>query len=143
MPALPDGPNVIPEISMYKHLLPLFSAAALATASFAAAADTAEMIAPETAARFAGKDGMVCGKVEKARYAEGSEGQPTFLHMGGAFPRHTFSARIAGANRSKFGFPLETLEGKTVCVIGRIQRDASRAEIEVSSPAGLKLANIK
>nr|WP_089153115.1 hypothetical protein [Stenotrophomonas pictorum] len=101
------------------------------------------MIPPENAARFAGKDGMVCGKVEKARYAEGSEGQPTFLHMGGAFPRHTFSARIAGANRGKFGFPLESLEGKTVCVIGKIQRDASRAEIEVTAPSGLKLANIK
>ncbi len=57
--------------------------------------------------------------------------------------RATPSARIAGENRSKFSFPLETLEGKTVCVIGKIQRDASRAEIEVSSPAGLKLANIK
>ena len=128
---------------MYKSLLPLLTAAALATTSFAAAADTAEMIPPENAARFAGRDGMVCGKVEKARYAEGSEGQPTFLHMGGAFPRHTFSARISGANRSKFSFPLESLEGKTVCVIGKIEREASRAEIEVSSPSGLKLANIK
>jgi hypothetical protein len=127
---------------MYKHVLPLFAATILATVAFDAVAD-AEMIPPETAARFAGKDGMVCGKVEKARYAEGSEGQPTFLHMGGMFPRHTFSARIAGSNRSKFGFPLETLEGKTVCVIGKIQRDASRAEIEVASPANLKLANIK
>lgn len=63
--------------------------------------------------------------------------------MGGAFPRHTFSARIAGENRGKFSFPLETTEGKTVCVIGKIQRDASRAEIEVSSPSSLKLANIK
>ena len=107
------------------------------------AAGANEMIPPELAVRHVGKDAMVCGLVERGRYAEGSEGQPTFLHMGGAFPRHTFSARIAGANRSKFGFPLETLEGKTVCVIGRIQRDASRAEIEVSSPAGLKLANIK
>lgn len=128
---------------MYKHLTPLLTAAVLAAASFNAAADTAEMIPPESAPRFAGKDGMVCGKVEKARYAEGSEGQPTFLHMGGAFPRHTFSARIAGVNRSKFGFPLESLEGKTVCVIGKIQRDSSRAEIEVTAPSGLKLANIK
>lgn len=128
---------------MYKHAISSFLTVLLTATAFTAAADTAEMIPPENAARFAGKDGMVCGKVEKARYAEGSEGQPTFLHMGGVFPRHTFSARISGANRSKFGFPLETLEGKTVCVIGKIQRDSSRAEIEVSSPAGLKLANIK
>ncbi len=126
-----------------KYLLPLFSAALLAATASPAAAQSAEMIPPEMAPRHAGKDGMVCGKVEKARYAEGSEGQPTFLHMGGAFPRHTFSARIAGANRGKFSFPLESLEGKDVCVIGKIQRDASRAEIEVGSPANLKLANIK
>ncbi len=126
---------------MSKSLISLMSAALLASVSLAAAAD--EMIPPETAARFAGKDGMVCGKVEKARYAEGSEGQPTFLHMGGMFPRHTFSARIPGSARGNFSFPLESLEGKTVCVIGKIQRDASRAEIEVTSPANLKLANIK
>lgn len=126
-----------------KSLPTLLSIAVLAASSSSAFAQSAEMIPPELAARSVGKDGMVCGKVEKARYAEGSEGQPTFLYMGGAFPRHTFSARIAGANRDKFSFPLETLEGKTVCVIGKIARDASRAEIEVSSPAGLKLANIK
>ncbi|WP_305803901.1 hypothetical protein [Stenotrophomonas sp. YIM B06876] len=126
-----------------KYLFPLLSAAVMAASVSTVHAQSAEMIPPELAARNAGKDGMVCGKVEKARYAEGSEGQPTFLHMGGAFPRHTFSARIAGSNRGKFSFPLESLEGKDVCVIGKIQRDAARAEIEVSSPAGLKLANIK
>lgn len=126
---------------MSKFLISLMSAALLASASMAAAAD--EMIPPETASRFVGKDGMVCGKVEKARYAEGSEGQPTFLHMGGAFPRHTFSARIPGSARGNFGFDLMTLEGKTVCVIGKVERDASRAAIEVTSPANLKLANIK
>lgn len=125
-----------------KSLLAVASAALLATTALTAAGQSA-MIPPELASRQVGKDGMVCGKVEKARYAEGSEGQPTFLYMGGAFPRHTFSARIAGANRGKFSFPLETLEGKNVCVIGKIARDASRAEIEVSSPAGLKLADIK
>lgn len=123
--------------------LPIIASAALLAATTLTASAQSAMIPPELAARQVGKEGMVCGKVEKARYAEGSEGQPTFLHMGGAFPRHTFSARIAGANRGKFSFPLETLEGKNVCVIGKIERDASRAEIEVSSPAGLKLADIK
>lgn len=128
---------------MYKHMIPLFSAVVLAAASSTALAASGEMIPPENAARFAGQDGMVCGKVEKARYAEGSEGQPTFLHMGGAFPRHTFSARIPGSARGNFSFDLMSLEGKTVCAIGKIARDASRAEIEVTSPSNLKLANIK
>ena len=126
-----------------KSLLAVFSVAVLATTASAPVSAQSAMIPPELAPRSVGKDGMVCGKVEKARFAEGSEGQPTFLYMGGAFPRHTFSARIAGENRGKFNFPLESLEGKTVCVLGKIQRDASRAEIEVSSPASLKLANIK
>ena len=102
-----------------------------------------DMIPAESASRFVGKSGMVCGKVEKARYAEGSEGQPTFLHMGGAFPRHTFSARIPSSARGSFSFDLLTLDGKTVCAIGKIARDASRAEIVVTSPSNLKLANIK
>ena len=126
---------------MSKPLISLMSAALLASASMAATA--ADMIPPETASRFIGQDGMVCGKVEKAKYAQNSEGEPTFLYMGGAFPRHTFSARIPGADRGKFGFLPESLEGKDVCVIGSIQRDSSRALIEVTSPSGLKLANIK
>ena len=123
-------------------LFPALSAAILLAAALPAVAQQ-QMIPPEQASRHLGEDGMVCGKVEKAKYAEGSEGQPTFLYMGGSFPRHTFSARIAGSNRGKFKLELETLEGKDVCVIGKIQRDASRAEIEVASPAGLKLATIK
>lgn len=126
-----------------KYLVVMLLGGTLVGAACDASAQAADMISPETAVRHTGKDGMVCGKVEKARYAESSEGQPTFLHMGGAFPRHTFSARILGVNRGKFSFPLQSLEGKDVCVIGKIQRDASRAEIEVTSPAGLKLANIK
>jgi len=126
-----------------KVLFTLIPAIALATLSADVAAQSQEMIPPEMATRFVGKDGMVCGKVEKAKYAQSSEGEPTFLYMGGMFPRHTFSARIDGANRGKFSFAPESLEGKDVCVIGKIQRDASRAEIEVSSPSSLKLATIK
>ena len=128
-----------------KASLPLVIASVLCTglASAPAHAQSQEMIPPEMATRFVGKDGMVCGKVEKARYAEGSEGQPTFLHMGGAFPRHTFSARIPGSARGSFSFDLLTLDGKTVCAIGKIARDASRAEIVVTSPSNLKLATIK
>ena len=128
-----------------KASLPLVIASVLCTglASAPAHAQSQELIPPEMATRFVGKDGMVCGKVEKAKYAQNSEGEPTFLYMGGAFPRHTFSARIPGADRGKFGFPPESLEGKDVCVIGSIQRDSSRALIEVTSPSGLKLANIK
>lgn len=116
---------------------------ALLAASCVSAAAAQSVIRPEHAVRHAGQTGMVCGKVEKTRYAENSEGQPTFLHMGGNFPRHTFSARIPGSARANFDFAPESLQGKTICVSGRIARDASRAEIEVVSPAAIKLATIK
>lgn len=124
-----------------KHVATALFALALAAASDAHA--QAKAIAPQQAPDFVGKNGMVCGRVEKARFAQNSEGEPTFLYMGGAFPRHTFSARIWGADRGKFKPSPEQLEGKDVCVIGDIQRDGARAEIVVKSPSDLKLAIIK
>ena len=100
-------------------------------------------IPADMAARFTGKAGTVCGKVGKARFAENTEGTPTFLYMGGNFPRHTFTARIPGDARAKFKPAPEELEGKDVCVIGTIERDSSRAEIVVNSPSNLKLATIR
>ncbi|CAN4279032.1 hypothetical protein LJR125_001912 [Pseudoxanthomonas sp. LjRoot125] len=100
-------------------------------------------IPADMATRFTGKSGTVCGKVGKARFAENTEGTPTFLYMGGNFPRHTFTARIPGDARAKFKPAPEELEGKDVCVIGTIERDSSRAEIVVSSPSNLKLATIR
>jgi hypothetical protein len=102
-----------------------------------------DAIPADKAVRFAGRPGVVCGKVGKARFAENSEGTPTFLYMGGDFPRHTFTARIPGEDRVKFKPAPETLEGKDVCVIGDIQRDSSRAEIVVTSPSNLKLAAMR
>lgn len=102
-----------------------------------------EAIPAEQAVRHVGKEGMVCGRVEKTRYAQNTEGEPTFLYMGGNFPRHTFSARIPGDQRGRFKPTPEELEGRDVCVIGTIMRDASRAEIAVTSPSSIKLANIK
>ena len=72
-----------------------------------------------------------------------TEGEPTFLYMGGSFPRHTFSARIPGDQRGKFKPAPEELEGRDICVIGTVQRDASRAEIAVTSPSSIKLATLK
>ncbi|NLW96253.1 hypothetical protein [Luteimonas wenzhouensis] len=116
---------------------------ALLAASCVSAAAAQSVIRPEHAVRHAGQTGMVCGKVEKTRYAENSEGQPTFLHMGGMFPRHTFSARIPQELRGRFRPTPEELEGRDVCVIGTIQRDASRAEIAIASPNDVKLATIE
>lgn len=117
----------------------LLSSAAL----FPAPAVAQEAIPAVQAVRHIGKSGMVCGKVERTRHAQNTEGEPTFLYMGGNFPRHTFSARIPGNIRDSFRPSPEELQGQDICVVGSIERDASRAEIAVRSSSDIKLANIR
>lgn len=122
----------------------LLAAAAGALIAIAAGPVAAQdMIPAEHAVRHVGKTAMVCGRVDRARHAQNTEGEPTFLYMGGTFPRHTFSARIPGNIRDSFRPSPEELQGKDICVVGNIQRDSSRAEIAVSSPANIKLADIR
>lgn len=72
------------------------------------------------AATVVGKGATVCGKVESLRTNENIEGQPTFLHLGGAFPKHTFSVRINGADRGKFEPSPDALMGRMICVTGNV-----------------------
>ena len=88
---------------------------------------------------FVGKEGTVCGTVDGARFAENTEGQPTFLFMGGNFPAHKFSARIWGRNRADFNPAPETLVGKTVCVSGEIRTANGRPEIVVRGARNLQV----
>ena len=127
---------------MNTHRL-LAAAAGTLIAIAAAPAAAQEVIPAEQAVRHVGKTAMVCGRVDRARHAQNTEGEPTFLYMGGSFPRHTFSARIPGNIRGSFRPSPEELQGKDICVVGNIQRDASRAEIAVSSAANIKLADIR
>ncbi len=93
----------------------------------------------EQAGEFIGKEATVCGIVDGARFAENSEGQPTFLFMGGNFPGHKFSARIWGRDRGAFDAPPEQLAGKTICVTGEIRTSNGRPEIVVRGPRNLKV----
>lgn len=107
-----------------KFLLSLLPVAALVIVAPTLSAQSQEMIPPEMATRFVGKDGMVCGKVEKAKYAQSSEGEPTFLYMGGMFPRHTFSARIDGANAASSASPRKRWKERTSASSARFSATA-------------------
>jgi hypothetical protein len=95
-------------------------------------------IPPEQAIEFVGREGTVCGKVEGAKHAQNSSGEPTFLYLGGAFPKHAFTVRIWGKNRAEFDPAPETLIGSVVCASGRIANASNRAEIVVNSPSELE-----
>lgn len=89
------------------------------------------------AGEFIGRRATVCGTVASARFAENSEGQPTFLFVGAAFPNHPFSIRIWGRDRAKFSVDPVSLVGKAVCVTGEIGRANNRPEIVARSPDDL------
>jgi DNA/RNA endonuclease YhcR with UshA esterase domain len=97
---------------------------ALALASPAFAAN----LTPEQASSHVGQVETVCGIVASAHYAERTRSQPTFLNLGQAYPNQVFTAVIFGSDRAKFGQP-ETLQGKNVCVSGKIEVYRGKPEI--------------
>lgn len=116
---------------------PLALLALLAAATPAAAQTT---VGAANAATVVGKGATVCGKVESFRYSENVEGQPTFLHMGGAFPKHTFTVRINGVDRGKFNPLPDTLVGRMVCVTGSVAfAQGNVPEMIISGPGDLSL----
>lgn len=118
-----------------KSMIPICALLFLVAGSATAQGPT---IGPDNAPSFVGKDATVCGVVESTRYNENSDGQPTFLYMGGKFPAHKFGIRINGEHRGQFSPPPEQNEGKTVCASGRVGRaPGNRAEMLITSPSDM------
>lgn len=112
--------------------LPLLLSASLAQAQ--------TTVGAANAATVVGKGATVCGKVESTRFNENSEGQPTFLHLGAAFPKHTFAVRVNGADKGKFEPALDTLVGRMICVTGNVAfAQGNVPEMTISNPAELTL----
>ncbi len=102
-----------------------------------AAAAQAEPISPDDAAKHAGEDVTVCGVVAGAKYAAQVRGGLTFIDFGKPYPNAAFTAMIFAENRAKFGTPEKGLQGKQVCVSGRIQMFKGKPEIVLTDPKQL------
>ena len=96
-------------------------------------ADRAQVVplTADEASKHADENGTVCGLVASAHFANRTKGQPTFLNLGKPYPDQVFTAVIWGSDRSKFGSPETSLNGKQICVTGRIQLYRSKPEIVV------------
>jgi hypothetical protein len=90
---------------------------------------------PEQARAHAGERACVEGVVTGAVFAQRSAGQPTFLDLG---PQFTVVIWIE--DRPKFNPPPETLRGRRVRVVGRIELYRGKAQIVVRDPDQLMLA---
>lgn len=77
----------------------------------------------------------VCGKAASIRFLENSEGQPTFINMGAAYPRQLLTIVIWGTVRSKFEkTPEDLFMDKEICVIGKIELYKEKPQIVITEP---------
>jgi len=95
-----------------------------------------ERISPTDAAKYVGKNAIVCGQVASSNFASRSRRRPTFLNLDRPYPNHIFTALIWGEDRAKFSIPLEAAySGKKICVTGMISSYKGQPEIVVRDPS--------
>lgn len=108
----------------------------VAALSFAAACASAPApIEPHQASAHIGERAQVCGLVASAKFASESNGAPTFLNLGDAFPHHVFTAVVWGPDRSAFPYVLESLQGEHICVVGDISEFRGKPQVVLSRPS--------
>lgn len=70
---------------------------------------------------YIGKEACVCGKVVSTKYSENGKTNPTYINLDKKYPEQVFTLMIFGADRANFSYkPEEFLQGKTICVKGKI-----------------------
>jgi len=83
----------------------------------------------------------VKGPVVDTAYASSSNGRPTFLNLGRAYPDpRRFTVVIWAENRAAFGAPERRYRRRTICVRGLVEMYRGSAQIEARSPSQIALA---
>ena len=88
----------------------------------------------DDAINHVGEHASVCGFVVTAEFAKFVDNQPTFLNLAKRYPNDVFTAVIWGADRKRFGYAPESLQGTSICVTGEITTYRGIAQIIVSRP---------
>lgn len=91
---------------------------------------------------YVGRVVTVRGPVVDAVYAQSSNGSPTFLNLGRAYPSPSrFTIVIWSQNRARFGTPERRYRGRTICIRGRVSTYGGVAQIEGVSPTQIAVAS--
>ena len=94
-------------------------------------AEKVQEIPAESAAQYEGKLVKVCAKVANVKYVDNG-GHPTYISLGANFPNQLLTVLIWGDGRETFKNKPETLDGKDICVTGKIVMYKGKPEIIVS-----------
>lgn len=119
----------------HKLLLLLFLSISF---TFSVRAQTNRITAAE-ARKHVGERATVCGLAASTRYANRSNGQPTFLNLDKPYPNQIFTVVIWGSNRAKFGSPENKYRDKKICTTGKIAEYRGVPEMIVSDPSQLHI----
>lgn len=98
-------------------------------------------VAWDAAAPYLGQTTTVCGPVAAAQFAQQTNGQPTFLNLGKAFPApDRFQVVIWGNQRANFPTPPEiAYANTTICVTGTVEAYRGTLEITVHQPDQIQI----
>ena len=86
----------------------------------------AQSINPEEAAKHVNDSTSVCGVVKDVHFIKKNETYSVYLEFGDKSPNETFSVYISDDLRKKSPYDIHTLEGKNICVIGKIKMRAKK-----------------
>jgi hypothetical protein len=101
---------------------------------------SAQKLSPEEAAKRVGDSVQVCGKIFGGRFFETSNGSPTLLNMGAAYPASPLTIMIPGDVRAKLGYaPEAQLKDKNICVRGTVSLFKDRPEIIIHDVSQLEI----
>lgn len=93
----------------------------------------------EDVSKHVGESVKVCGKVFSGRYLEQSNGSPTLLNIGAAYPNQLLTIVIWGDVRKQFEkAPEEMFMDKDVCVVGKIELFRERPQVVVKDRGQVK-----
>ena len=93
------------------------------------------------AADHIGQSAAVLGPIMKVTYKPSSRGQPTWIDLGASFPSaQRLGLVVWGEHRTAFAQLLsQPLEGRNVCVIGRIEQYKGVPRIELQAASQFQL----
>ena len=83
---------------------------------------------------------IIEGRVNSIQYLQEAERSPTYLYIGGNYPRHKLTVVIWGADRTKFTvLPEDAFKNKDLRLTGRVSDDNGKPQMVVSNPAQIIL----
>lgn len=93
-----------------------------------------DSIPPAAAAKYIGKEVIVCGKIYGGKFLDKARNSPTFLNMGAVYPDQPLTVVIWGEVRKQFTYkPEEHLNNKLICVRGTIETYKEKPQIVITA----------